>query len=193
MVEMLVATGSGTDSGVVGGGSAFSFSLSFVFFVFFSAVASSSSFGFFLYSLLFSSALFLSSSSSSRLSRVFFFRSPSPVFIGKNRGDVTVGRPLLAAPSTIDQWIKRRRQVGEMRASYCAKSGKEIRRKVEKKFFFVPCLARLGEEEDGAVQNDTILSFLYFFLYLLFFCGDPKMGYNSCPPLYNAYGTKNFA
>ena len=42
----------------------------------------------------------------------FFFSSlrSSPVFIGKNRGDVRV---VAAAPSTIDPWIKRRRQVGD--------------------------------------------------------------------------------
>ena len=115
MAELLVATGSGADSGVAGGGSAFSFSLSSVFFsassfLFsaFSPLFSRSSpsspsllpsilFPLSLLSLLFSSSLFCP------LSRVFppfFFQQPSPVFIGKQGRANVLGRLLLATPST---------------------------------------------------------------------------------------------
>ena len=67
MAELLVATGSGADSGVAGGGSAFSFSLSSVFFVllyfffFFFCVLPSFSFPF-LFSLFLSVSSLLFSS-----------------------------------------------------------------------------------------------------------------------------------
>ena len=86
-----------------------------------------------------------------------------------------VGPPLLAAPPLSFKSM----QVAELWASYCAKDGKEVQRKVGKKIFFFPCLARPGEEEDGAVQNGTVLSFLFFFFVFIIFYGDPKMGYNS--------------
>ena len=103
-----MATGSGADSGVAGGGSVFSFSLSSVFFVFFSDVASSSAFGFFFYSLLFSFALLLSSSSSSRLSR--FFLVPIPCFYRQKQGGRHGGgRPLhyrSVDKKDVVKWVK---------------------------------------------------------------------------------------
>ena len=47
-----------------------------------------------------------------------------------------------------------------------------------KKIFFFPYLACPGEEEDGAVQNGTVLSFLCFFCiyYLFIFLWGPKNG-----------------
>ena len=61
----------------------------------------------------------------------------------------TAGRPL-----HYRSMDRKRRQVGEMRASYCAKSGKEIRRKEKKKNDSSPLFsARPGEEDDGAVSK----------------------------------------
>ena len=100
----------------------------------------------------------------------FLFSSVLPCFYRqKQGGTIVVGRPLLAAPPLFVQRIKRR-QVGiEWWASYCAKTGKEVRRKGRRKIFFFPCLARPGEEEDlQCRQNGTVLGFCFFFLLLLF-------------------------
>ena len=74
--------------------------------------------------------------------------------------------------------------MGEMRASYCTKAGKESRRKEKKKNDSSPLFsARPGEEDDGTVLLffffDNIFFEFYYFYYFL--CGEPKMGYNSCP------------
>ena len=53
--------------------------------------------------------------------------------------------------------------MGELWASYCAKAGKESRRKEKKKNDSSPLFsARPGEEDDGAVQNGTVLDFFFF-------------------------------
>ena len=108
----------------------------------------------------------------------FFFLSALPCIYRKTgEGDV-LGRPLLAAPSTTFQRIK-------SQASGChdgrlieQKPGKKLGEKWGKKIFFFPYLARPGEEEDGAVQNGTVLSFLcfvFFFVFIIFLWG-PKNG-----------------
>ena len=120
------------------------------FFIFFPAASSSSS---------------LPSLFSSLLSLFFPLLSRFLFFIGKNRGGgVVVGRPLSAAPPLTNQRIKSRRQVGEMRASYCTKSGKESRRKEKKKNKFSPLFStRAGKKMMVSFQNGTVLRFPFFF------------------------------
>ena len=167
MAELLVATGSGADSGVAGSGSAFSFSLSSVFFVFSSATSSSSSVFSLLSPFLSSSLSFSRSPPSSVLSLGFFLLSfllALPCIYRKTgEGDV-LGWPLLAAPSTTVQWIERRRQVGELWASYCIKAGKESRRKEKKKNDSSPLFsARPVEKDDGAVSKRHRFAFFFVF------------------------------
>ena len=84
-----------------------------------------------------------------------------------------LGWPLLAAPSTTVQWIERRRQVGELWASYCAKAGKESRRKEKKKNDSSPLFsARPGEEDDGAVSKRH--RFAFFLNFIMFYVGTQK-------------------
>ena len=146
----------------------------FSFFLCFFSFSSVSVFFSFLLFFLFSS-LFPLPSAVFSLSLVlpslplFFptsFRSPSPVFIGKNRGGgVVVGRPLSAAPPLSNQRIKSRRQVGEMRASYCAKSEKEVQRKVEKKKSSSPLFsACVGKKTMVLFQNSTVLHSPFFYI-----------------------------
>ena len=171
MPELLVATGSGADSGVAGGGSAFSFSLSSVFS--FSSLPPL----FALPSLLFP----LSWSS-------FFFQSPSPVFIGKNRGGrhggaATVGRPLHYR--SVDKkdgvkWVKCGRLIAP-------NPGKKLGEKWRRNSSSSPASRLQGKKMMMPFKTALFLAFsvffcffifFIFFLYLLFFFGDPKMGYN---------------
>ena len=78
----------------------------------------------FLLLLFFSSLPFLFSSLGllPLLPSVFFSSPrPQPCIYRKTGEGPTLGRPLLPPPSTNFQQIKRRRQVGELWASYCAK------------------------------------------------------------------------
>ena len=174
-----MATGSGADSRVAGGGSAFSFSLSSVFFVFFSAVFVSpfSSLPPLLISLLFSSP---------SLGLLSFFQSPSPVFIGKNRGGrhggaATVGRPLHYR--SVDKkdgvkWVKCGRLIAP-------NSGKKLGEKWRRNSSSSPASRVQGKKMMMPLKKAPFRFFFvyfilfYFILYLLFFCGDPKMGYNN--------------
>ena len=134
----------------------FCFLLCGSFFFFFFCVLPSLSFPLSLLSLLFFSP---------SLGSFFcvFFVSALPCIYRKTGEGNVLGRPLLAAPSTTFQQIKSQAS-GWLRASYCVKHGKEIRRKGEEKIFFFPCLARPGEEEElQCRQNGTVLGFCFFF------------------------------
>ena len=60
------------------------------------------------------------------------------------------------------------------------------------KIFFSPVSAFAGEKKlHCTVQNGTVQFFFFFFEEKeKKFRSDPKMGYDSCPPLYNAYGAR---
>ena len=117
MAELLVATGSGADSGVAGSGSAFSFSLYSVFFVFSSATSSSSSVFSLLSPFLSSSLSFSRSPPSSVLSLGFFLplsssppsSLPLPCFYRQKQGGPTWWGghcwPPLHYPSKVCKWL----------------------------------------------------------------------------------------
>ena len=168
MAELLVATGSGTDSGVAGGGSAFSFSLSSVFF-------SASSFLFSTFSPLFSlSSPFCSLS----LGPLFFFFSAALPCIyrktgeGERVGAAIVGRPLhyLQRITTPGKWVN-------CGCLIAPKPGKKVGEKRRKKLFFSPVLcASRGRRRWCRFKTAPFYGFFFVFI---IFCGDPKMGYNS--------------
>jgi hypothetical protein len=60
------------------------------------------------------------------------------------------------------------------------------------KIFFFPASACAGKKENSAVQNGTVSVSCFFFLTKKnnVIWKNPKMGYDSCPPLYNAYEAK---
>ena len=54
-----------------------------------------------------------------------------------------------------------------------------------------PVSAFAGEKKlHSVVQNGTVQVFFFFKKRKKKIGSDPKMGYDSCPPLYNAYGAK---
>jgi hypothetical protein len=54
--------------------------------------------------------------------------------------------------------------------------------------FFFPVSACAGKKENSA--KTTLFRVVFFEENENKFGSDPKMGYDSCPPLYNAYGAK---
>ena len=80
--------------------------------------------------------------------------SARPAWRGKKRKQRKRGEVFTWTGGDAGDCWWRRRQVGEMRASYCAISGKEIRRKEKKKYDSSPLFsARPGEEDDGVVSK----------------------------------------
>ena len=80
--------------------------------------------------------------------------SARPAWRGKKRKPRKRGEVFTWTGGDAGDCWWRRRQVGEMRASYCAISGKEIRRKEKKKYDSSPLFsARPGEEDDGVVSK----------------------------------------
>jgi hypothetical protein len=71
--------------------------------------------------------------------------------------------------------------------------GKENSGKQRFKIFFFPASACAGKKENSA--KTTLFRVVFFFCFVFEenenkFRSDPKMGYDSCPPLYNAYEAK---
>ena len=71
--------------------------------------------------------------------------------------------------------------------------GKENSGKQRFKIFFFPASACAGKKENSA--KTTLFRVVFFFCFVFEenenkFRSDPKMDYDSCPPLYNAYEAK---
>jgi len=148
---------------VAGGASPSSSSSSSVFFLSFSS-RFPCSFSLILsaLSLLFSvvSLLFFVISLLCPLSRCLFFFC-SPVFIGKNKGDIWTGRTLCCRPSTSPPTR------GKWLASFWKGSASFWKESVavtkEEKIFFFPCFTRPGEEEDSQCRSKWHCFGLSFF------------------------------
>jgi len=105
------------------------------------------------------SSLFCYFSSLPSLSLSFFFCSP--VFIGKNKGDIWTGRTLCCRPSTSPPTR------GKWLASFWKGSASFWKESVavtkEEKIFFFPCFTRPGEEEDSQCRSKWHCFGLSFF------------------------------
>ena len=90
---------------------------------------------------------------------VFFFPSPSPVFIGKNRGGRRGwGGHCAVAPPLPLQHV----ESGLCRRLFEVIGGREVGAKQRRKENLLPLFSmRPGEEDDGVVQNGTVSGFFF--------------------------------
>ena len=146
-----------------------SLSLSFLLFSPLPLLFSSSCFFFFLFFFLFLSPLYSLSIVQSfpfspSLFFSFFLQSPSPVFIGKNRGRTSQwGGHCWPPPPLSISGEKGGKWASNGRRLIAPNPGTKLGEKWRRKKFFSPVLCVRREEDDGAVSKRRRFAFSLFF------------------------------